>query len=994
MNRGYTVFISHAGPDKDTIAIPLYNILRPRNIHAFVEHEELDIGDDSPRVSKYAMDTALVRVFILSRETPASAPMMRELMYFQMREREARERGRSIPKLILGFYSLDIQTCRTDTLFQITNENGENAFVIENFFERVAGETVTVEEMARAMKEISLKTGFENHDEVRNEDSECMQRRRSVFIALLADKVEYVVNIHKGAAKNVTRENRMAWHASLLHGYSSVRGNVMQMRDGCREWWRAERSADKYVEENVVRHLIGAGLVREALFLVTRPQWIARQLERCGITSFERDIAWLRVTLENCSGSVSDRNDAIKGLFLVQNCVRESLSAILDNPREVSFQISARMVHAKESSLFANSIVQYAERHALKPCVKALSACVQQAETVGGKRFPCSDINDHAERVQIVEATSTVIIGWGSGRITVFDMETYERKAEWTAHEQGVLCLAVTADNRLLVSGSDDKTGKVWDMANNFDQVAVCRFGNEIWCVDVTPDNRQCVVGYKDGTVNVWELETGRCVVPELGRHETCVTSLAVSPDGHLVASGDDDGLIKVWAMSDDSEVHSARSSGSEGNFASLFLLRAFARLFHASTGEHGSEPTNVSLVATLEGHTVWIRTLYFTKDGKKLVSGSWDNTIRLWNVGTASQIREPFCDMHGVMSVYLSADEQQIFSVADDVAICVWNVGGNLERRLQLTDKSVWLGDSKIIFGGEKVAWCAEGDSGVQITDVRSVLPQHPRNRRHKGGVSAMRMTPDGTRVITGSRDCTLMVWDTATGLQVGTTIRGHKGSVEDIAVTPDGQRFISVSFDRTVRVWDLETHEQLAMFEGHSSSIRSVEISLDGKTALTRSCGKSVLMWDLCACNGSHQVLKGHTDPVNQLYLAQDGQHFASFSGTRAVLWNIEKAEMVKRIKKEESRDGMSVEEVENLVGVPMLPRLRMGGIPLGSNRYKITYQKNGTLLVLATFDFYRLMDFSSVTKTLCVGFDSGNVGIFKLELEDDSDQVDVEE
>ena len=198
--------------------------------------------------------------------------------------------------------------------------------------------------------------------------------------------------------------------------------------------------------------------------------------------------------------------------------------------------------------------------------------------------------------MQVVENEGIVIAGCHGGTIAVFDMETCERRVEWEAHEEYVNCLAVTTDERLLVSGSNDKTAKVWDMTNDFTIVAVFEVGCRVWCVDVTPDNQRCVVGDYGGTVSIWELESGRCVVPELGKHERDVKSVAASPDGQLVASGDDDGAIKLWVMNDESEMDSAHSAGMPDNLGTSFLLRALARLTQAGTGDHGSDSSNVSL--------------------------------------------------------------------------------------------------------------------------------------------------------------------------------------------------------------------------------------------------------------------------------------------------------------------------------------------------------------------------------------------------------------
>ena len=133
-------------------------------------------------------------------------------MRFQKREQEAREKYAGAPILIPVFYRLDIRTCRRDALFKTANENGQNVFVFENFIERSARERITPAEVAHAMKQISLRTGIENHDHVTNEDSADMVQRRRVLIDRLVDEVERAVNI----AKDLTVNNDAA-------GYSRTR---------------------------------------------------------------------------------------------------------------------------------------------------------------------------------------------------------------------------------------------------------------------------------------------------------------------------------------------------------------------------------------------------------------------------------------------------------------------------------------------------------------------------------------------------------------------------------------------------------------------------------------------------------------------------------------------------------------------------------------------------------------------------------------------------
>ena len=94
-----------------------------------------------------------------------------------------------------------------------------------------------------------------------------------------------------------------------------------------------------------------------------------------------------------------------------------------------------------------------------------------------------------------------------------------------------------------------------------------------------------------------------------------------------------------------------------------------------------------------------------------------------------------------------------------------------------------------------------------------------------HGGSVSSVAFSPDGKRIVSGSRDTTLKVWDASTG-QETLTLKGHSGSVYSVAFSPDGTRIVSGSFDKTLKVWDASTGQEILTLKGHSGIVYSVAI------------------------------------------------------------------------------------------------------------------------------------------------------------------------
>ena len=115
-----------------------------------------------------------------------------------------------------------------------------------------------------------------------------------------------------------------------------------------------------------------------------------------------------------------------------------------------------------------------------------------------------------------------------------------------------------------------------------------------------------------------------------------------------------------------------------------------------------------------------------------------------------------------------------------------------------------------------------------------------------HSSSVNAVAVTADGTRVISGSDDNTVKVWNLETG-EEQFTLTGHSNSVRAVAVTADGKRVISGSVDKTVKVWNLETGEKQFTLTGHSNWVRAVAVTADGTRVISGSSDNTVKVWNL---------------------------------------------------------------------------------------------------------------------------------------------------
>jgi WD40 repeat protein len=158
---------------------------------------------------------------------------------------------------------------------------------------------------------------------------------------------------------------------------------------------------------------------------------------------------------------------------------------------------------------------------------------------------------------------------------------------------------------------------------------------------------------------------------------------------------------------------------------------------------------------------------------------------------------------------------------------------------------------------------------------------------RGHEGEVAGVALSPDGTRIASGSADGTVRVWDARSGEELA-YLGGHQDRVWGIAFAPDGRRIASSSWDRTVRVWDSHTGEELARLRGHKSRAWSVAFSPDGTVVASGSDNAAVRVWNARSGKQVH-CLRGHEGPVWAVAFAPDGRTLASASDDRTVrLWD----------------------------------------------------------------------------------------------------------
>ncbi|CAG8456086.1 278_t:CDS:10 [Diversispora eburnea] len=459
--------------------------------------------------------------------------------------------------------------------------------------------------------------------------------------------------------------------------------------------------------------------------------------------------------------------------------------------------------------------------------------------------------------------------------IKIWDIKTGQIIKSFKAHEAPIIVMEVDDTSTLVATGSADSTIKVWDIEGGFCTHNFRGHGGIISCLKFySKDNHWTLIsGSDDCNIRMWDLHSRKCI-GVLKSHVSIIRGLDVTHDGKYIISGSRDKVVNIWDLNKKTLINTFPIYENEDTFVKEMFYTGGDKaitndlnilFYQISTGllrikqivgyndeiidlvyigpneSHLAIATNTEQIRLYDinsfnwniiyGHTDIIICLAKSNDNKILISGSKDNTARIWGIDLNSQ------EIIKCIGICIGHNEA-IGTIAISKKDLV-NSNENFRPKALYTyhahDKDI---NSIAISSNEKIFATGSQDKTIKIWSIEngSLLGTCTG---HKRGVWFVQFSPIDHTLVSSSGDKTIKLWSS-------TDFSCHTNSVLKVSFITSGLQLISCASDGLLKLWSIKSNECVTTLDNHTEKIWALNVRKDEKFVASGGADSLINLWE----------------------------------------------------------------------------------------------------------------------------------------------------
>ncbi len=374
-----------------------------------------------------------------------------------------------------------------------------------------------------------------------------------------------------------------------------------------------------------------------------------------------------------------------------------------------------------------------------------------------------------------------------------------------------------------LASGNFDGSIRLWNISKpNEPPKTLTGHEERVWSMVFSPDGNWLASRTRnDNTLILWQLnqlDENKNTPIKLGGHKFGVSPMVFSQDGKWLATGDGNGAIRLWDL-------------SNSPFTSKELI----------------------------GHERWIGDLEFSSDNNWLISSGYDGIIRLWDLSSSDY---KVVTLHGhesaINSIALSNNGRWIASTSFDHTVRLWDIS-DLEQSGRILGSHGYWGIEVEFSPDDRWLVSSSANRELKLWDLENDQLEPRTLRGHEGDTNQIFFEPNGDWMATFGEDGTIRIWDPDNPTTSSQSLPGHEEGVRDVHFSYDNHWLASAGNDQTVRLWNLSnSSHKNQILRGHNTFVSSVKFSFDNNWLASVDTDGNVLLWRMADLTSPIQIIE----------------------------------------------------------------------------------------------------------------------------------------